>query len=76
MESDYSIMEGSDTLSSTISLQFRYNQNPFSVELCPMTVDAAEVKYNLREFINSDTITANSRATLGTGQNFSVCGPQ
>ena len=65
VESDYSIMEGSDTLSSTISLQFRENQKPFMIKLSPTTVDAAEVKYNLSEFINSDTITADSRATLG-----------
>ena len=53
-------------LSSTITLQFRYNQKPFTIELCPMTIDEeAEEKYSLREFINFDTITADSRATLG-----------
>ena len=53
-------------LSSTITLQFRYNQNPFTIELCPMTIDEeAEEKYSLREFINFDTITTDSRATLG-----------
>ena len=63
-ESYYSILEGSDELSSTITLQFRYNQNPFTVRLSPVTIDTAE-SMNLGFFINSDTITADSRATLG-----------
>ena len=66
-EADYSIVEGSDMLSSTIILQFRNNQNPFTVRLSPVTVGTAESK-DLGFFINSDTITADSRATLGTGQ--------
>ena len=54
-------------LSSTITLQFRENQNPFTVKLSPVTVDTAE-SMGLGFFINSETITADSRATLGTGQ--------
>ena len=63
-EVDYSIVEGSDVLSSPITLQFRYNQNPFTVRLNPITIDTAE-SINLGFFINSGTITADSRATLG-----------
>ena len=63
-EADYSIVEGSDILSSTIMLQFRNNQNPFTVRLSPVTVGTAE-SMNLGFFINSGTITADSRATLG-----------
>ena len=66
-ESDYSIEEGSDMLSSTITLQFRNNQNPFTVRLSPVTVGTAE-SMNLGFFINSETITNDSRAALGTGQ--------
>ena len=54
-------------LSSTIMLQFRNNQNPFTVRLSPVTVESAE-SINCGLFINSDTITADSRATLGTWQ--------
>ena len=60
-ESDYSTVEGSNMLNLAISLQFRYNQNPFTVRLTPVTVDTAE-SMNLGFFINSDTITADSRA--------------
>ena len=63
-EADYSIVEGSDMLSSTITLQFRENQNPFTIRLSPVTVDTAE-SMNLGFFINSATITADSRATAG-----------
>ena len=51
-------------------LQFRNNQSPFTVRLSPVTVDTAEIM-NLGFFINSDTITADSRATLGKGQSHS-----
>ena len=64
MESHYSIVEGSDMLSSTIILQFSYNQSPFTVRLTPVTVDTAEAQ-GLGHFINSATITTGSRATLG-----------
>ena len=63
-EADYSIEEGSDELTSTITLQFRNNQNPFTVRLSPVTIDTAE-SMNLGFFINSITITADHRATLG-----------
>ena len=61
-------------LSSTIMLQFRKNQDPFTLRLSSVTVDTAE-NMNLGFFINSDTITADSRATLGKGQScyFVVC---
>ena len=63
-EADYSITEGSDTLSSTITLEFSNNQNPFTVRLTPITVDTAE-SMKLGFFINSAMIRADSRATLG-----------
>ena len=63
-ESDYSIEEGSEVLSSPITLQFRNNQNPFTVMLSPVTVFTAE-GMGLGFFINSMTIDASSTATTG-----------
>ena len=63
-EADYSIVEGSDMLNSPITLQFRYNQNPFTVRLSSVTIDTVE-SMNLGFFINSSTITNDSRAKLG-----------
>ena len=51
-------------LSSSITLQFRETQNPFTVRLNTVTVDTVE-SMGLGEFINSDTITADSRAIKG-----------
>ena len=61
-QSDYSIIEGSETLSSPITLQFRQNQNPFTIMLSPVTVATAEAA-GVGDFINSDTIDLGSRAT-------------
>ena len=66
-ESDYSIEEGSRMLSSPITLQFKTNQNPFTVRLSPVIVDTAE-GMDLGFFINSRTITQASRATAGITQ--------
>ena len=63
-ETDYSIEEGSGELTCPITLQFRNNQNPFTVMLSPVTVATAE-GMGLGFFINSMTITASSRATAG-----------
>ena len=62
-EDDYSIEEGG-TLNSVIRLQFRQNQNQFTVRLCPVSIDTAEVM-NLGSFIDCDTIDEISRATPG-----------
>ena len=62
-EDDYSIEEGR-TLSTVIRLQFRQNQNQFTVRLCPVSIDTAEAM-NLGSFIDSDTIDNISRATPG-----------
>ena len=62
-DDDYSIEEGG-TLNSVIRLQFRQNQNPFTVRLCPVSIDTAE-DMNLGSFIDSDTIDEISRATPG-----------
>ena len=51
-------------LSSPITLQFRKNQNPFTVRLTPITVDTAE-RMGLGLFINSSIITHYSRAITG-----------
>ena len=64
-ESDYSIEEGAEVLSSPIILQFRNNQNPFTVRLSPVTVATAE-EMGLGFFIDSMTIYALFRATTGT----------
>ena len=61
-QSDYTIIEGSATLSSPITLQFRENQNPFTIMLSPVTVATAEAA-GVGDFINADTITPGSRAT-------------
>ena len=58
---DYSIEEGG-ALSTNIRLQFRNNQNPFTVTLSPLSVDATE-DLGLGFFIDSDDII--SRATAG-----------
>ena len=63
-ESDYSIQEGSGELTCPITLQFRNNQNPFTVMLSPVTVFIAE-RMGLGVFINSMTIDILSRATTG-----------
>ena len=62
-ESDYSIEEGG-TLSTNIRFQFRNNQNPFSVRLCPVNIDIVEAS-GLGRFINSGDIDIISRATAG-----------
>ena len=66
-ESDYYIAEGSERLSSPITLQFRENQNPFNLTLTPVTVDTAEAM-GLGFFINAETIVLDSRATAGSHQ--------
>ena len=64
-ESDYYIAEGSERLSSPITLQFRENQNPFNLTLTAVTVDTAEAM-GLGLFINSYYIDQPSfRATAG-----------
>ena len=63
-ELDYSIEEGSGELSSQITLQFRINQNPFTVRLSPVTVATAE-EMGLGGFINSYKIESTYRATAG-----------
>ena len=63
-ESDYSMIEGITVLSTTMTLTFRSNQNPFSVILTAVTVDTAE-SMGLGSFINSDNIVPYFRATEG-----------
>ena len=52
-------------LSSQITLQFRINQNPFTVRLSPVTVATAE-EMGLGDFIYSYRIESSFRATAGT----------
>ena len=52
-------------------LQFRQNQNPFTIMLSPVTVATAEAA-GVGSFINSDNIGAVSRATSNTILEF-VC---
>ena len=64
-ESDCYIAEGSERLSSPITLQFRGNQNPFNLTLTAVTVATAEAM-GLGLFINSYYIDRPSlRATAG-----------
>ena len=55
---DHSIEEGG-ALRTNIRLQFRSNQNPFTVTLSPLSVDATET-LGLGFFINSDGIVITS----------------
>ena len=61
-ESDYSIIEGISVLSTNLTLTFRTNQNPFSVELSPVIIDAAQ-NLSLDSFISFDNIEPTFRAT-------------
>ena len=70
-QSDYTIIEGSATLSSPIMLQFRENQNPFTIMLSPVTVATAEAA-GVGNFVSACSITAGSRATGNTHLEF-VC---
>ena len=63
-ESDYSIAEGSN-LSTPIRLQFRNNQNPFTITFTPVTIDDVEDMGLGANFINSDTIEEEYRAEPG-----------
>ena len=63
-ESDYAITEGS-VLSTPIRLQFRNNQNPFTITFSPVTIDAVEGMGLGADFINSETIEEESRAEPG-----------
>ena len=66
-ENDYFIEEGSERLSSPITLQFRETQNPFDLTLTPVTVDTAE-SMGLGFFINTEAIALGFRATAGSHQ--------
>ena len=63
-ESDYAIEEGSN-LSTPIRLQFRNNQNAFTITFTPVTIDAVESMGLGADFINSETIEAEARAEPG-----------
>ena len=62
-ESDYAIEEGG-TLSTDIRLQFRNNQSPFTIRLCPIDINTAE-DMGLGFFVDSGDIDNISRATSG-----------
>ena len=61
-DSDYSITEGSG-LSTPITLQFRNNQNAFKIIFTPVTIDAVEGMGLGENFINSENIEEEARAT-------------
>ena len=63
-ESDYAITEGSG-LRTPIRLLFRNNQNAFTVTFTPVTIDAVEGMGLGTDFINSETIEEEARATAG-----------
>ena len=58
------VIEEGGTLSTDIRFQFRNNQNPFTVRLCPVNISTAE-DLGLGFFINSGDIDIISRATSG-----------
>ena len=62
-ESYYSIEEGG-TLSTDIRFQFRNNQNPFSVRLCPVDIDTVEAR-GLGRFIDPGDNYNIFKATAG-----------
>ena len=59
------VEEGSGTLGTPLRLQYRRNQNPFTVTLTPTTIDGVE-SFGLGSFINSLTIGLTFRASAGT----------
>ena len=63
-EADYRIEEDSGILITPIPLQFRENQNPFTVILTPVEVGDID-SLGLQSFINPDNIGDTSRATAG-----------
>ena len=65
------IEEGSTSLNAPINLAFRQNQNPFTIILTPVTVDRAE-SMGLGHFINSESITRDSRAIAGKNDEIGV----
>ena len=58
------VIEEGGTLRTDIRFQFRNNQNPFTVRLCPVNISSAEAR-GLGYFIDSDDIDIISRATAG-----------
>ena len=72
-QSDYTISEGSQTLCSLITLQFRQNQSPFTIMLSPVNISTAKAA-GVGDYINADTITPGSRATTGDANMYlSLC---
>ena len=70
-ESDYSIAEG-ESLNKPIRLQFRNNQNAFNITFSAITIAAVEGK-GVGNFINSDTIKEEARATAGGVFSYEIC---
>ena len=58
------VIEEGGTLRTDIRFQFRNNQNPFSVHLCPVNISTVE-DLGLGFVIDSGDIDINSRATAG-----------
>ena len=52
-------------LGTPLRLQYRRNQNPFTVTLTPTTIDRVE-SFGLGSFINSLIIASTFRASAGT----------
>ena len=71
-ESDYSIAEGEESLNKPIRLQFRNNQNAFNITFSAITIAAAE-GMGVGNFINSDTIKEEARATAGGVFGYEIC---
>ena len=63
-EPDYTFVEGSELSCLPIVLQFKKNQNPFTVRISQVTIDTAESQ-ELGDFIDSDSIIPDLRATTG-----------
>ena len=64
---DYSIREGEDaTRTTSITMQFRKAQNPFTLLLSPVSIDDAITHYSLGDFINPNAIAEINKATPGT----------
>ena len=62
---DYAVFEeGSSSLNTPIKLQYRRNQNPFTVTVTPSSIDQAEAM-GLGHFVNSRTISPSFRAISG-----------
>ena len=62
---NYYVDESNTIGLSEISLSFSWTQAPFSMEVIPVTVDAAKTQYGLTDFLSLDNIAEDQEAESG-----------